>query len=44
MVDVIIEFIMIVAMASAIHRMVKDWNKTFDITIIAICIIALLKI
>lgn len=44
MVEVIIAFIMIAAMALAINRMSKDWNKTFDITIIIICVIALLKI
>lgn len=44
MVNTAVAFIMIAAMAMAVNRMTKDWNKTFDITIIAICIITLLKI
>lgn len=43
MVDTAVAFIMIVVMAMAINRLSKDWNKTFDITIIVICAIALLK-
>lgn len=44
MVDTLILFITFILMSIAINRMSKDWNKTFDILIIVLSIIVLLKI
>lgn len=44
MVDTLILFITFVLMSIAINRMSKDWNKTFDILIVIMSIIVLLKL
>lgn len=44
MVDTLVMFIMFILMSVAINRISKDWNKTFDILIIVLSIIVLLKL